>query len=508
MFIALRNRVCKILLLIACLVLLALHLSVPINLTAVDIGRHIKNGELILNGHPEVLYKNFYSFTYPDYPFINHHWLFGVISYIVYRMSAFEGLSVFYIFLLIFTFFLAFDSARRFSNFNLGLFFSVVSFLLLVSRAEIRPEGFSVFFVALDFYLLQRYLQRTISSQVLFIVIPIVQIFWVNTHIFFLMGPVLIALFLWQAKLAGDDKKCLGVLRRLVVVALLLNLINPSGLWGMLTPLNGFKQFGYDLAENQSVLFMIKRFPDNIVYKYYLFVAFMMVTGMFLAWRRNGVRALPMLVLGGFVTIASFKVVRLMMPFGFLFIPLAAYFWAPYIKKAVVNAFCVILSVGGIIFCAVLLPPHPQIGLMPNVNGSAEFFKQSGLKGPIFSNYDIGGYLIYHLAGQEKVFVDNRQEAFPSDFFRKVYIPMQETPSVWSKAQDKYGFNVIYFYRHDLTPWGQSFLIECIRDPQWAPVFADDYTVIFARRRSVDQGIIDRFELPKSMFKVVNNNSA
>jgi hypothetical protein len=116
--------------------------------------------------------------------------------------------------------------------------------------------------------------------------------------------------------------------------------------------------------------------------------------------------------------------------------------------------------------------------------------------------------LIYHLQGREKVFVDNRQEAFPLDFFRKVYVPMQEDPVVWKDVQAKYGFNVIYFYRHDLTPWGQSFLIDRIRDPQWAPVFADDYTVIFARRGSIDQGIIDRHELPGSMFRVVSGNSA
>jgi len=504
MLISLRNRVLKILLLGACLVLLALHLCVPINLTAVDIGRHIKNGELILSGQGQVLYKNFYSFTYPDYPFINHHWLFGVVAYSVYRMSTFGGLSVFYILLLVLAFLLAFDSARRFSNFSLAIFLSVVSFLLLVSRAEIRPEGFSVFFVVLDFYLLQRYLQRSISGRVLFTVLPSVQILWVNTHIFFFMGPVLVGLFLWQARLAGEGQQCLAVLRRLLGVVLLVNLLNPSGLWGVLTPLNGFKKFGYDLAENQSVFFMIHRFPDNITYKYCLVVAMVLMAGMFLAWRRAKAKALPMLVLSAFTTIAAFKAVRLIMPFGFLFIPLAAYFWAPYIKKATVNVIGMIMSVAGIILLVVLIPLHPQIGLMPNVNASAEFFKQSGLKGPVFSNYDIGGYLIYHLGGREKVFVDNRQEAFPSDFFRKVYVPMQEAPAIWQDAQDKYGFNVIYFYRHDITPWGQAFLVERIRDPQWAPVFVDDYTVIFARRGSIDQGIIDRYELPKSMFRIVN----
>ena len=228
MFITLCNRVLKFILLTACLVLLALHLSAPINFTAVDIGRHIKNGELVLSGQYEVLYKNFYSFTYPDYPFINHHWLFGVIAYIVYQMGSFEGLSVFYILLLVLTFLLAFDSARRFSNFYTAVFLSVAGFLLLTCRTEIRPEGFSVFFVALDFWLLQRYLECRIKPHVLFIVFPIVQILWVNTHIFFIMGPALVGLFLWQASLAGKDKACLAVLWRLLAVVLLVNLINPS----------------------------------------------------------------------------------------------------------------------------------------------------------------------------------------------------------------------------------------------------------------------------------------
>jgi hypothetical protein len=506
MIITLRNQVLKTLSLLVYLVLLVLHLSVPINLTAVDIGRHIKNGELILSGNSAVLSKNFYSFTYPDYPFINHHWFFGVISYVIFRMSGFEGLSVFYIVLLVLTFLLAFDSARWYSNFNSGLFFSVAGFLLLVSRAEIRPEGLSVFFVALDFWLLQRFLQRRISGALLLIGIPIVQILWVNTHIFFPMGPLLVGLFLWQAKLAGDGRERLGILLRVFVLSVFVNLINPSGVWGMLTPLNVFKKFGYALAENQSAFFMIHRYGDNIIYKYYVAVAVMMIVGMVLCLRRERIKALPMVVLGAFITIAAFRAVRFFMPFGFLFIPLAAYYYSPYVKKTAVGFVLGFMSVASIILCVWRLPAYPQIGLMPQVNASAEFFKQNGLKGPIFSNYDIGGYLIYHLEGQEKVFVDNRQEAFPPDFFQKVYIPMQEDEAVWSQAQAKYGFNVIYFYRHDLTPWGQGFLIARVRDSQWAPVFVDDYTIIFTRRGSIDQGIVDRFEKPKSMFGVESNN--
>jgi hypothetical protein len=506
MFITLRNQILKIFLLIFCLGSLALHLAVPINLTAVDIGRHIKNGELVLNGQQQVLYKNFYSFSNPEYPFINHHWFFGVISYAIFRVSGFEGLSVFYILLMVLAFLLAFDSARRYSNFSMAFFSCVAAFLLLISRAEIRPEGFSVFFVALDFWLLQRFLQRSISERLLFTVIPIVQIFWVNTHIFFFLGPVLISLFIWQAGLAGEGKARLNLLKRLLLVSVMVNLINPSGLWGMLTPLNGFKKFGYELAENQSVFFMIHRFGENIIYKYDLIASLVLIAGMALYLRREGVKALPMVVLGAMVTMAAFRAVRLIMPFGFLFIPLAACYYAPYVKKKAVGSVLVFISMAGIILCDYFIPAHPAIGLMPGVNASAEFFKQNDLKGPIFSNYDIGGYLIYHLGDREKVFVDNRQEAFPPDFFKKVYIPMQEDSAVWEAMSTKFGFNIIYFYRHDITPWGQSFLIDRVHDPLWAPVMVDNYAIIFARRGSIDQGIIDRYELPKSMFGVVRNN--
>ena len=250
-------------------------------------------------------------------------------------MSGFEGLSVFYIFLLVLTFLLAFDSARRYSNFNLAIFFCVAGLLLLISRPEIRPEGFSVFFIALDFWLLQRFLQRSISDPCAFDQsFPSFRSFGSIRISFFFMGPVLVGLFLWQAKLAGEGKERLRFLQRLLLLSVLVNLINPSGLWGMLTPLNGFKKFGYDLAENQSVFFMIHRFGDNIVYKYYLVAAMMMIVGMVLALRREGVKAMPMVVLGAFITMAAFRAVRLIMPFGFLFIPLSGVFLCAVYQKS------------------------------------------------------------------------------------------------------------------------------------------------------------------------------
>ncbi len=501
--IELRDRFLKLVLLVSLLGVLCLLLAQPINLTAVDIGRHIKNGQLLLQGQTDLLYKNYYSFTHPDYPFINHHWFFGVVAYLCWQVIGYTGLSIAYAGMLLGAFILFWLSARRHASFAVVFFLSALTVSVVTDRREIRPEGFSSLALGIYFYLLYSFKCKRLSiKQLAWVLLPI-QLIWVNTHIFFFMGPLLVALFWWDARVCGDDKPRMKALQALGVGALMINVANPSGLWGMLTPLNIFKEFGYRLAENQNIFFMMQRFSGELSYKWYLVLVAVVLVGGVLAVRRDGLKAqLPFLVLAFFVAAAGLKAVRLMPFFAFFFIPLAARFYAPYVQGRLVK--------GALIAAAIIIVGvqykgivrQGGIGLMPGINKSAEFFQAVGLRGSIFSNYDIGGYLIYHLAPQVKVFVDNRQEAFPPDFFKRVYMPMQENAAVWQEQLAQNNFQVVYFYRHDLTPWGQQFMVERVSDPAWAPVFVDNYTIIFARRGGVNQAVIDKYELPKSMFSV------
>lgn len=503
-----RFRILKSLLAIFCFILLALDLATPINLTAVDIGRHIKNGELIVSGHWDVLHTNFYSFTYPDFSFINHHWFFGVMAYKAHQLVGFAGLSLLYISILLLTLFFFLRAAQMRGSFALAIFFAFISLPILSDRQEIRPEGLSILFMSVYFYLLTKLSLGKIKSLMVFLILGVLQVIWVNTHIFFFMGPFLVLIFLMEGTLRGC-KPCVRNLVPLFFMLLVLNILNPSGFAGALTPLNIFKEFGYRLAENQNIFFMMKRFPNLHIYSYYMVMAGIALigivwVGLLRGWKSNIALILLML----FALIAGFKAVRLMTPFGFFFVALSTFFYAQILgtwpqeiqKKARTVLLVLALSVG--IAHAMVPRPNLGIGLAKGVDRSAEFFKQLGLKGPIFSNYDIGGYLIYYLANQEKVFVDNRQEAFPPDFFKEVYIPMQEDNKIWQDIDGRYGFNVIYFYRHDLTPWGQNFLVERINDLSWAPVYVDLYTIIFLKRNTLNQILIERFELPKSMFGV------
>jgi hypothetical protein len=132
-------------------------------------------------------------------------------------------------------------------------------------------------------------------------------------------------------------------------------------------------------------------------------------------------------------------------------------------------------------------------GLSPGVARAAEFFQKENIKGPVFNNYDIGGYLIFYLPRNEKVFVDNRPEAYPDSFFSEVYKPMQENGDVFEKVDREYNFNAIVFYSHDITPWGVNFLKIIQENPDWAKVYGDNYSIIYLKKNETNQPIIEKY---------------
>ena len=516
-----------------------LHLVGKIDLATADLGRHIRNGELAVLQH-KIIDDNYYAYTYPEFRTECHHWGIGVIFYLLWRSTGFFGLSIFYGALLFATLALFTWSAVRSSSLMAALLAAAFALPLLGYRTEIRPEGVSTFCLALLFFLLNEYRSGRIGGRWLWI-IPALQLFWVNVHILFFTGIAVTGFFALDAWLNEGTgprlKLLLGVLAASVAVAF----INPFGVSGALEPLTIFRVYGYRLAENQNVLFMIKRFPGRTIYAYFLMV---FAAAMFLfalksvgdrGWRRS---VLHFLLLAFFGLMAA-KAVRAIAMFGFFFIPLAAEniegaigrlggrpakllrrglaataaiaillaAATPYFMLSPVRKYASLIDdkrYGNSLFY-ILARPSIWAGLSPGVNASAEFFKAQGLKGPVFNNYDLGGYFIFHLFPGERPFVDNRPEAYPVDFFQKTYGPMQEDEKVWDEVSRKYGFQVIYFYRHDMTNWGQPFLIRRLADPQWAPVFVDGYCLVLAKRGGANQGVIDKFELPKDIFRIRKN---
>lgn len=494
---------------------LAAFLSKPVSLINTDLGRHIENGRYFLETH-HIPDTNLFSYTYPDVPFINHHWGSGVIFYLIWKASGFSGLAFFSVALGLATFGLLFFTAKRFAGLAIATLSAVLAIPLIGERTEVRPEVFSYFLAVVFFALLWRFKAGRLRQRFLY-VLPLLMLIWINLHIYFIFGLGLIGLFLLDSLIGRrweQTKTLLGVL----LLSGLASLLNPFGLKAVFYPLNIFRNYGYTVLENQSISYIDRLgFIDNpniLVFKIILLALIASQILLFVTNRRR--TDWVMLGLGVTVSVLGWSALRNFTLFGCFALPILAY----NLRYALVRK--IDLHDGWVrtgIFCAAglaalllgFIDQSKFLAASGNVNSdevvkaqeaSADFFRENSIKGPIFNNYDIGSFLTFELYPREKVFVDNRPEAYPDDFFQKVYIPMQEDQAVWKQVEGQYQFNAIYFYLGDLTNWGQAFLVRTIDDPEWAPVFTDGYSIIFLRRNDENRGLIARFEIPRDRFGV------
>lgn len=507
----------------------------PINLTTADLGRHIRNGQYFVE-HGEPIQTNYYSYTEPDYPAVNHHWASGVVFYYIWKWFDFNGTSWFYILVSLLGALLFVWLAIKWADDRIVLLLTVFITPLIAYRTEVRPEGFSYLLLGLSYLMLDAYRREKLGFKMALLLFSLLQIVWINFHIFFFLGPTLMGMYFVVDLINGLEKQKIKEYLILIVVSSLAGILNPSWLAGLLTPLTIFNEYGYMLVENQSIFFMMERF-DKIEFNHTILLAVLLAIGIvFIFIKNDWKKFLPEIFTILFFGILAFMAVRGITMFALISIPIGAKIIDHFLRKispgalkptaiAILVLPLLILTIGLLNDNNLAEPKSKLIsyfspnerydkidmtttGLIPNVNGSARFFLETGMKGPIFNNYDIGGFLIFHLYGKEaKVFVDNRPEAYSVPFFKDIYIPMQEDEAKWKEYSEKYNINVIWFYRHDNTPWAQPFLIKRVEDYQnWAPVFVDDFTIMFLKRIPENQPWIERYELPKDMFRSVPNS--
>src|SRR5690606_37776725 len=85
--------------------------------------------------------------------------------------------------------------------------------------------------------------------------LPLLSLLWVNTHIYFPIGLLLIALFFVDSvivkrkNLRNQQTLTLGGIG---VASGVMTLLNPNGLEGALYPLSVFHNYGYTIEENQT----------------------------------------------------------------------------------------------------------------------------------------------------------------------------------------------------------------------------------------------------------------
>jgi hypothetical protein len=496
-----------------------------VDLSTADLGRHLQNGRWVLENHFNLLEKNspvhenFYSYTNPDFLAVNHHWGSGVLFFFIYKLSGFSGLSLFYIILSLATFSIFFYIAKRESSFTVAAILSMLLLPLIAERREIRPEIFSYFLVGIFLWALWKSQKKELAISRLYI-LPIFIIFWVNLHVYFFLGLFLIGTFwlvemgkLVLLKLSDEEfTEKIAKAKNLFVILLLSTgaaLISPFGLKGLLYPLQIFKNYGYTIVENKSVWFVENYGIVNsnfLLIKVVLILVILSFVLLFAVGRKK--ISFAYLFLALFFGTMGWLAIRNFTLLGFFALPiLAANFENIFTPSRSDNSpakenglalVYIIIAIFAVFASYQFVSMHADqrgIGLQPGNEAAAEFLKKEKITGPIFNNYDIGGYLIWNLPAKENVFVDNRPEAYPNSFFSEIYKPMQESVDVFKKIDEQYNFNTVVFSRNDITPWGMNFLKMIKDDSNWFLAYSDNYAVIYLKDNALNKPIIDKYKL-------------
>ncbi|MBI2430826.1 MAG: hypothetical protein HYV39_02320 [Candidatus Levybacteria bacterium] len=482
----------------------------PISAITQDLGRHLLTGEIILKTF-SVPKTNLFSYTYPDFTFINHHWLSEVIFYLTYQIAGFNGLLIFTILIVTVAFALVFFFSLKQKG---GIFaITIVSILylrVLFERTDVRPEIFSFLFLSVFIMILYKY--REHYTKWIFL-LPFLELLWVNTHIYFPIGIAILGLFFIDLIIKHRKNlrsRYIGIFAVILLLSTFVTILNPNGISGALYPFRVFQNYGYAIEENQTVFFLWNYFGGKTTILYFfisvaaLFSTLLLtlkktrpidwlLTIVFTGLAANAERNFPLFVFGTFIPFSR----NLSIIFSFI-----------KIKPLVITLLLLVFVLWQIKEVSQIRPIG--LGIETGAKNAVDFFIANNLKGPVFNNFDIGSYLEYRLYPKEKVFIDGRPEAYPASFIQQIYIPMQIDQKLFDEQDKKYHFNTIFFSHTDMTPWAQTFLRQIVQHKDWHIVYLDDYVIILSRttkektsRKSLQISNLDRAN-KNSLLRLAN----
>jgi len=505
---------------------------------AFDIWLHLKAGEFIAQ-HNYIPTVDIFSCTVNGQVWNNHEWLFQLLAHFVFSAFNYEGLismqAVVVALTMLLLLFLG-DIRDR----QLGTAVLLLCVMMVYrTRFNIRPDIFSLLFFTGYIYILSLHLDRKWSLFAL----GFIQILWVNTHGFFIFGPLFISIGLlseflkrrvklpweWNKTARLEDKEYLH-LKIALGVTLLACLCNPQFLRGALYPFQVLFQLAGDSKVFFNHIIELKKplswsnlfttdqiyFKALIIFSFYSFVvnrkkidiSALLLWVFFLVLSLQALRNMVFFAfVAYFVCFANFSQVKMkdVLPISFknekfriLTIILLKIFFIAWIFRfgeSVSNEayydfdkYEMKSSWGG-----VSLRQYPE--------KAADFILKSGINGNLFNDFNSGAYLIGRCFPQIKVFIDGRTELYGPEFFNAYR-------KVWEEGNDEFKKETLERYKITAAflnstdkKISEDLLTFFYKNEQWIPVYLNYDGMIFLKDVEKNRDIIKDYRLDKKGYR-------
>lgn len=476
--------------LLAAVIVAAVCAACLTRIADLDFWWHLQTGRVITL-MKAVPHTDIFSFTAAGHEYVDHEWLFQVLQFATYNIYGAAGVAILKTLVIATTLLLiAFYLVRR------GVTAFVAGGLVLlsiaggISRLVERPEMFSILFTALTFIAAESY-RREGDRRWLF-ALPLLYVLWANMHAALIVGLAVQLAFVGAGIVQRDKSwKALAIAFIACVVA---SGVNPFG-YRVLTVAGELTRIiNSGLYDNVEW----RRPALHVVPMYYVALAIAVL----LLIRGRG-RNLAHTLIGLFFIAISLRYVRNVGVFSVM-LPLFVVDSAASLRRWWREGVALVGAAAAVFSLTIAFPFERGFGdssWFPK--RLVSFVQQQNLRGHMLNAYGFGGYLIWHLWPERRVFIDGRNEVYV-DVARKVGLARRDSRS-WDGLLREYRIEyAIPQYQDGLervTSFDRSgrattlyVPISMTRFPRdrWALVEWDDNGMVFVRRGGVNSALAAR----------------
>jgi hypothetical protein len=470
-------------------VILALGLFVLAarNVTDPDVWWHLRTGQLIIQNH-KLFHADPYSFTRAGQPWIDHEWLSQILIFGLYKLAGWGGLIAGFAAVIAFTFLLLFlrCPGRPYVAGTITVWGAVAS----VPSWGVRPQMFTLLLACIFLLILEQSYQR---PKLLWWVLP-VMLLWVNLHAGYAVGIALLGVFLLGDALDrafGNDQAAQPAVRfrTLAVVFVACIAIVPLNPYG-----TAMYRYPLETLHSRTMLAYIGEWasPDFHQARYLPLLCMMLATMLLPALSPRRLRAQELLLLA--VTMyAALRSVRHVPIYVLVAVPLlsamvhaqlreagmAELFERPLPLTRIKLMVNVILLAGFLVFTAFrmryVIRRQPEAEAKELPSAAVAFLISKRPSAPMMNHYNWGGYFIWKLYPEYKVYIDGRADVYGDSFmdeFASVYYVKGES---WKVALDKWSPQTV------ALPPDAPLITVLGTLPGWTQVFSDRQAVVLTR---------------------------
>jgi hypothetical protein len=465
---------------VAVLALIALSVLFSAAITDSDFWWHLKTGQYIVSSH-RLPNPDPFAFTTPTSPAeamvrdvnLSHEWLAQTLLYLVYAAFGFAGVVVARVVLL-----LAFCAIAglivywRGQGFQYALAAASAVGIAAYPFVADRPYLLTFVFVAGFVALLD------IAPRKVRWILPPLMLIWANCHGGFVLGLAVVGVWVIAALFTRRD---LSQLAAIWAVTTLAAAFNP----------NGLRVFEALLSYRRSFLTStLAEWQPPSLWPPSTFSVFLVSAGAVLIYRRNRVRLTDVILFAVFAGLALLAgrntfLIAFAAPvlvFTYLPVPLKRLRWSETgIYALAVSAIAATIAING------RYTPELRSADWAYPVEAAKFLREHQITGRMFNTYEYGGYLIWTLWPQQRVFIDGRalSESVFRDYGRILHFADGASGKSAIDLLDQYGIDVILMNNFEYTTgvvYALSPALAEATDSPWKLVYADRTAVVFLRR--------------------------